>query len=147
MSANMNASSTYSPSYSPAYQPTLLLAARILLALVFIVIGWGHLTNYGGAVAYFTKWSFPMPAAAAVLAIVFELGGSILLVIGWKTRWAALALALYTLVALAVAHRYWTYEAAQMFNQYTHFYKNLAIIGGMLAVAAAGAGRYSIDRR
>jgi putative oxidoreductase len=146
MSANLNASSAYSHSHNAAYQPTMLLVSRILLSLVFVVIGWGHLTNFGGAVAYFTKWEFPMPQGAAVLAILFELGGGILLIIGWKARWAALALALYTFVALAVAHRYWTYDAAQMFNQYSHFYKNLAIVGGMLAIAAVGPGRYSVDK-
>jgi putative oxidoreductase len=146
VSANLNATSAYNIANNGAYQPSLLLAGRVLLALVFVVVGWGHLTNYGGAVGYFTKWAFPMPEVAAVLAILFELGGGILLIIGWKTRWAALALALYTLVALAVAHRYWTYEAAQIFNQFSHFYKNLAIVGGMLAIAAVGPGRYSIDK-
>jgi len=141
MSANLNAATS-----AGAYSSSLLLAARLLLAAVFIVIGWGHLTNYAGAVAYFTKWSFPMPEGAAVLAILFELVGGILLVIGWKARWAALALALYTFVALAVAHRYWTYDAAQAFNQLSHFYKNLAIVGGMLALAAVGPGRYSLDK-
>jgi|SRR5688572_27530355 putative oxidoreductase len=146
MSANLNATRAYSPTTSAAYQPAVLLVSRILLALVFVLIGWGHLTNYSGAVAYFTKWSFPMPEIAAVLAILFELGGGVLLIIGWKARWAAVALALYTFVALAVAHRYWTYEAAQVFNQYSHFLKNLAIIGGMLAIVAVGPGRYSIDK-
>ena len=147
MSANVEATSgAYNPALNAQYQAPLLLACRILLALVFVFIGWGHLTNYAGAVAYFTKWEFPVPQGAAVLAILFELGGGILLVIGWKTRWAALALALYTLVALAVAHRWWTYDAAQSFNQYSHFLKNLAIIGGMLVLAAIGPGRYSVDK-
>ena len=146
MSANVETTTAYSPSLSPQYQASFLLVGRILLALVFVFIGWGHLTNYAGAVAYFTKWEFPVPQGAAVLAILFELGGGILLIIGWKTRWAALALALYTLVALAVAHRFWTYDAAQTFNQYSHFLKNWAIIGGMLVVAAIGPGRYSVDK-
>lgn len=147
MSTNVEAATgAYSPGLNAQYQATLLLAGRILLALVFVLIGWAHLTNYAGAVAYFTKWEFPVPQGAAALATLFELGGGILLIVGWKARWAALALALYTLVALAVAHRWWTYDAAQAFNQYTHFLKNLAIIGGMLVLAAVGPGRYSVDK-
>jgi len=147
MSTNMQATTpSYTRASNPQYEATLLLVGRILLALVFVLIGWGHLMNYSGAVAYFTKWEFPMPQGAAALAILFELGGGALLVIGWKARWAALALALYTLVALAVAHRWWTYDAAQNFNQYSHFLKNLSIIGGMLCIAAMGPGRYSVDK-
>ena len=146
MSANMNASLGYSSVYSPGYSASLMLIGRVLIALLFVVFGYLKLTNFGGTVGYFTKWGFPVPQVTAVIAIIFELGFGILLAVGWKTRWWAFALALYTAIAAAVAHRYWTYEAAQMFGQMSFFYKNLAIIGGLLLLAAVGPGRYSVDK-
>lgn len=147
MSANLNATTTpYTPAYNAAFSQTVLLAGRILIALLFIVFGYLKLTNFGGTVGYFTKWGFPMPEVTTVVAIVFELGFGVLLAIGWKTRWWAWALALYVVIAAAVAHRYWTYEPAQVFAQMSFFYKNLAIVGGLLYIAAMGPGRYSVDK-
>jgi len=146
MSANLNVPSAYTAAYNPAYNATVLLVGRVLLALLFVYFGYLKLMSFGGTVGYFTKWEFPMPQVAAVLAVIFELGGGILLLIGWKTRWAAWALALYVVIATAVAHRFWTYEAAQVFNQTSHFFKNVSIIGGLLCIAAMGPGRYSVDK-
>ena len=146
MSANLNTSLGYSPTYSPAYSASLMLIGRILIAALFVVFGYLKLTNFGGTVGYFTKWGFPVPQATAVVSIIFELGFGVLLAVGWKTRWWAWALALYTAIAAAVAHRYWTYEAAQVFGQMSFFYKNLAVVGGLLLLAAVGPGRYSVDK-
>jgi putative oxidoreductase len=137
----------YGTSVNPQYQATLLLVGRILIALIFVWFGYLKLTNWDGSVQYFTKWGFAWaPALGAALAVIFELGGGILLVIGWKTRWVALALFVYLLVATFIVHTYWSYEAAQRFNQMSHFYKNVAIMGAMLCLAAAGPGRYSVDK-
>ena len=146
MSANLNASLGYSPTYSPAYSASLMLLGRVLIAALFVVFGYLKLTNFGGTVGYFTKWGFPVPQVTSVVAIIFELGFGVLLAVGWKTRWWAWALAIYTAIAAAVAHRYWTYEAAQVFGQMSFFYKNLAIVGGLLVLAAVGPGRYSVDK-
>lgn len=146
MSANVNAASSYAGS-STQYAPLAALVGRILIAALFIVFGYMKLMNFGGTVNYFAKWGFPVPAATAAVAIVFELGFGVLLAIGWKTRWWAWALALYTVIATAVAHRFWTYEAAQAFVQTSFFYKNLAIVGALLYIASFGPGPVSVDRR
>ena len=148
MSANLDATKiTYSPAFNPQYQATLLLVGRILLAALFVWFGYLKLTNWGGTMGYFAKWGFAWsPVTGALLAIIFEFGGGILLLIGWKTRWVALALFVYVLIATLIVHTYWTYEAAQRFNQMSHFYKNIAIMGGMLITAAVGPGRYSVDK-
>ena len=147
MSTNVNAAAApYLAASNPSYTATLLLVGRILVALLFVVFGYMKLANFGGTVNYFTKWGFPLPQATAVVAIVFELGFGILLAVGWKTRLWAWALAVYTVIAAAVAHRYWTYEAAQVFAQTSFFYKNLSIVGGLLIIAAVGPGRYSVDK-
>lgn len=146
MSANMNGRTAYTATYNPTYHSTVLLAGRILMALLFLIIGFQKLMGYAGTVAYFAKLGFPVPELTAVVAIIFELGGGILLIIGWRTRWVAWLLVLYVVIATAVAHRYWTYDAAQTLNQTYHFYKNVSIIGGLLYIAAMGAGRYSVDK-
>jgi putative oxidoreductase len=82
----------------------------------------------------------------AWLAVVIEIGGGLMIVAGWKTRWAAWALVLYVVIATAVAHRFWTYEAAQVFGQTSNFFKNVSIIGGLVYLAAIGPGRLSVDK-
>lgn len=146
MSQYLNATSSYGPSYSASCNTTIVMLGRVLMALLFVYFGYVKMMNFGGSVGYFTKWGFPMPAVMAALAVIFELGGGLMLLVGWKTRWAAWALALYVIIATAVAHRFWTYEAAQAFNQTSHFFKNVSIIGGLIYIAGVGAGRYSIDK-
>ena len=146
MSTNLNATNPYGSTLAPAYSPTVLLAGRVLVALLFVYFGYMKLMSFGGSVGYFTKWGFPAPQVMAALAVLFELGFGLLLLAGWKTRWMAWALAIYVVIATAVAHRFWTYEAAQAFNQTSHFFKNVSIIGGLLCIAAVGPGRYSLDK-
>ena len=132
---------------TPAYNPYVPLAARLLMAAIFLVFGTRKVLAFAGTVAYFTKLGFPAPEAMAVLAVIIELGGGILLVIGWKTRWVAWLLALFVLIAMLMAHRYWEFDAAQYANQMTHFFKNVCIIGGLMMVAAFGPGPISVDKR
>ncbi|OGA08863.1 MAG: hypothetical protein A3D95_00990 [Betaproteobacteria bacterium RIFCSPHIGHO2_12_FULL_69_13] len=128
-------------------QATMFLASRILLSLLFIVSGARAAMFFPGSAAYFASLGFPAPEATAVLAILIELGGGLLLVAGWKTRWVAWLLVAFVAIATATAHRFWEFDAAQFNNQLNHFLKNLAVIGGLLYVAAQGAGRFSIDAR
>jgi putative oxidoreductase len=146
MSANLNATTAYGSPYNTSTQATLLLVGRVLMALLFVYFGYLKLMNFGGSIGYFAKWGFPLPQVTAAVAVIFELGGGILLLAGWKTRWVAWALALYVVIATAVAHQFWTYEAAQAFNQTSHFFKNVSIIGGLVYIAGMGPGRYSIDK-
>jgi putative oxidoreductase len=129
------------------YNPLLPLVARILMGALFVVAGFGKLTAFSGTAGYLAKLGFPAPEAMAVLAIIFELGGGILLIIGWQARWAAWALVLFTLIATFAAHRFWDFEAAQRTMQMTQFLKNLAVTGGLLMVACFGAGSASVDKR
>jgi putative oxidoreductase len=124
-----------------------LLVGRILLSLVFLNAGYRKLMAVAASAGYFGKLGFPMPEVLVWVAIAVELGGAILLIIGWKTRWAAWLLALFTLVATFAAHRFWEVDAAQYANQMNHFMKNIAIIGGFIIVAATGPGALSVDGR
>ena len=124
-----------------------LLFGRILLALVFLVAGVRKIMAPAASAGYLAKLGFPAPEVMVWVAIAFELGGAILLILGWKTRWGALALALFTLIATFAAHRFWEFDAAQYANQMNHFLKNLAIVGGMIILAATGPGPLSVDGR
>jgi putative oxidoreductase len=123
-----------------------LLIARVLIAAVFLVFGVRSILGFAGSVGYFTKLGFPAPEAMVVLAIIIQLVGGGLLVAGWKTRWAAWLLVAYVVIATIMAHRYWEYDAAQYVPQMTNFFKNVAIIGGLMVVACFGPGRHSIDK-
>ncbi len=122
------------------------LVGRILLALIFIASGFGKITGFEGTVGYIASKGLPLPQLGAIIAIIVELGGGILLVIGYKARWAALTLAIYTLAAGIIFHNYWAAEAAQKMAQQINFWKNISITGGMLMVFALGPGRYSVDK-
>ncbi len=128
------------------YHPLVLLAGRVLIASVYLVAGVRKLMGFAGTVGYFTKLGFPAPEFVTVLAIIIEIGGGLLLVFGWKTRWAAWLIALFTLIAAFAAHRFWEVDPAQYANQMNHFLKNMAIIGGLIFVATFGPGRASVDK-
>ncbi len=127
-------------------QPLAALAARILLAVIFVISGFGKITGFDGTVGYIASKDLPMAQLVAIGSIVVELGGGILLAIGYKARWAALALAVFTLLAAILFHNFWAVEAAQKMGQQINFLKNVAIAGGMLMVFAFGPGRMSVDK-
>jgi putative oxidoreductase len=124
-----------------------MLVGRILLALIFLVAGYRKLMAVAGSAGYFAKLGFPMPEVMVWVAIAIELGGAILLIVGWKTRWVAWLLALFTVIAAFAAHRFWEVDAAQYANQMNHFLKNIAIVGGFIILAATGPGALSVDGR
>lgn len=122
------------------------LVGRVLLALIFIIAGYGKITGFEGTVGYIQSAGLPAPQLAAVVAIIVELGGGIMLVIGWKARWAAAALFIFTLVAGIFFHAFWSSPADQVMMQQIQFMKNLAIMGGMLYIIVYGSGPLSVDR-
>ena len=124
----------------------LPLAGRLLIAALFLVAGIRKVMMFSMSVGYFTKLGFPMPEVMTVIAIAIEIGGALALILGWKTRGAALLLALFTVIATFMAHRFWEFDAAQQANQLNHFLKNAAIVGGLLFVAASGPGRLSVGK-
>jgi putative oxidoreductase len=131
---------------NPNIQNTAALVGRVLLALIFIQAGFGKIGGYDGTAAYMAGKGLPMIGVLLPLTILVELGAGLALAVGFKARWAALALAVFTLLAGLLFHNFWAVEAAQKMAQQTQFMKNLAIAGGMLMVFAFGPGRFSVDR-
>lgn len=130
-----------------SFQDGLALIGRILVASLFIPAGFGKLMGFAGTVGYITSVGLPLPEVGAVAAIVVEIGFGIAFLLGWKTRWVALALAAFTVVSAVFFHNFWAVPEAQKMMMQIHFFKNMAIAGGLLAFSALGAGKISIDRR
>ena len=125
----------------------LVLVGRVLLALIFVTSGYGKLAGLEGTAGYIASAGLPWPTALAAAAGLFELLAGLALVVGFKARWAALALGAFTLLASLLFHAYWAAPADQQFVQQLMFMKNLAIAGGLFIVAALGADRLAFDAR
>ncbi|UCH18581.1 MAG: DoxX family protein [Burkholderiales bacterium] len=128
-------------------QAISLVIARILLAVIFVVSGFGKFANLAGTAGYIASAGLPLPQVLAVAAAALEVIGGVLLIVGWQARGAALALAGFTLVASLLFHNFWALPAEQQFMQQLMFMKNLAITGGLLFVFGAGPGGLSFDAR
>lgn len=126
-------------------QDLLLLAARLLLGAIFVESGFGKLMNLGGFAGSLEGQGLPMPMLLAALGAAVECFGGLAIVLGAWTRLAAAALIVFTIMATLIAHRYWAYPPEAQGMQRIQFMKNLAIIGGFLALIASGAGRFSMD--
>jgi len=132
---------------SNVLQNTFNLAARVLMAALFLPAGIGKLTGFAGTVGYISSVGLPLPAVGAALALGVEIVGSLALLAGFGTRIAAVVLAAFTLVASFFFHAYWSVPADQVFVTQLLFFKNIAVVGGLLAMAANGAGEWSLDAR
>ena len=128
-------------------KPSIVVVGRVLLALMFVLSGFGKLGNIAGTAGYIASGGLPAATALAVLVGLFEVLAGLALAIGFKARWAALGLALFTLLASLLFHQFWTAPAGQQMVQQLMFMKNLAIAGGMFMVAALGAGPLALDAR
>ena len=130
-----------------AVKDPLLLVARILMMLLFLVFGSQKLTAFGGTMGYFGNLGVPMPAIATCIAIAVELGVGTAIILGLFTRPLAIVLAIYTIVVALIGHPVWTLSGADQINAEINFFKNVSIMGGLFVLFITGAGRYSLDSR
>jgi putative oxidoreductase len=125
---------------------TANLIGRILIASLFLPAGVSKLMSFDGTVAYFTSLGMAIPSLMTIGVIAIEILGGLALILGYKTRIAAVVLALFTIGASIIGHAYWAAPADQAFVTKLLFYKNMAIVGGLLILAAVGAGQLSVDK-
>ena len=124
----------------------VLLLGRVAIALMFVTSGAEKFLSLPGTAAAVASKGLPYADVLAVAAATLELIGGLLVIAGWQTRIAALALAVFTAIAGYFFHDFWHYPPGPEYtNNMFHFMKNLSIIGGFLMLAAVGAGRYSFD--
>jgi putative oxidoreductase len=124
------------------YTPSTAALGRLLIAVIFLVSGLGKIAAPAMTQGYIASAGLPAPALAYLVAIVIEVGGGALLVVGFQTRLVALIMAVFS-VATAVGFHH---DFADQ-NQMIHFLKNIAMAGGLLQVVAFGAGAFSLDGR
>lgn len=138
----MSTSDSVAGSGTAASAPVVVLAGRVLLSILFIVAGFSKLTSIAGTAAFFGNIGLPMPTVTAIIVGLVEFLGGLAILVGFKTRIAAIVLALFVLGATVVAHLDFSQPGNALMLQ-----KNLGLVGGFLFLAVLGAGRFSIDAR
>ena len=123
------------------------LVGRILLSLMFLMSGLSKFSGLEGTAGYIASKGLPMPQVLALLAAVVEFVAALMVIVGWRARWGALALIVFTLLASFLFHNFWARPEAQKMMQQQAFMKNMAAIGGLLLVFAFGPGPLSLDAR
>lgn len=131
---------------SSRFRDEIILVARILLVLLFLIFGWGKITGFSGTVGYMAHSGLPLPWAAATVAIVVEVFVSLAILAGIWTGPLALVMAAYTLATAFIGHPYWTMSGMAAFEAEINFFKNVSIVGGFLLLFVTGPGRYALRR-
>ncbi|WP_392397221.1 DoxX family protein [Pseudomonas corrugata] len=121
---------------------SVALSGRILLSAIFLLSGVSKISASAGMIAYIESVGLPFPSLALAIAILVEVGGGIALILGYRTRLVAAGLALFSVATALAFHNQLGDQ-----NQFIHFFKNIAMAGGLLQVVAFGAGRFSLDAR
>ena len=124
------------------YSDQAALIGRVLYSLMFLLFGLVKITAYANSVSHMSSLGLPAPSLVTSLAIVIEVGGGLLMLVGYQTRIVSLGLAIYVLVAALIAH-----SQLGDTDHFQFFMRNIAIIGGSLAFFAFGGGSYSLDAR
>lgn len=123
----------------------ILLLARVLLMLLFVLFGWQKMNGFDGTVSYMSSSGLPLPSISAAVAVIIELFLGLLLLLGLLTKPVALVLALYSFITAFIGHAYWNFSGMEQYVAMINFYKNMGLTGGFLLMFIDGAGKYSVD--
>lgn len=128
-------------------QNALALAARVFFVALFLPEGIGKISGFGGIVEYISSAGLPFPALGACIAVAVEVGGSLALLAGFKTRPAAAVMAIFTVAAAVFFHKFWAVSGDDAVVEHIMFFKDLSIAGGLGLLVAFGAGGWSMDSK
>jgi putative oxidoreductase len=129
------------------FQNPLALAARVLMALLFLPEGINKINGFSGTAGYIAAAGLPLPELGVALAVVVEVGGSLSLLVGFQARWVALIMAIFTVATGFFFHQFWAVPLDQAMLEHIMFFKDMAIAGGLLMIVAFGAGSWSVDAK
>ena len=135
---------SYTDKLAAQWTDFLLLVGRVLMGWIFISSGWRKLMDIPGFVKTMPRRG--LPDFLGYVAPPVEFIGGIFLLLGFATRYTALVMLLFVIIASFSSHRYWSVEPAQYANQNSHFWKNVSMKGGLVLMFITGAGRYALDR-
>jgi putative oxidoreductase len=124
------------------YSDQAALIGRLLYSLMFLLFGFVKITAYTHSVGHMSSLGLPAPSLVVLLAIIIEVGGGLLMLVGYQTRIVSLGLAIYVLVSALIAH-----SQLGDTNHFQYFMRDIAIVGGSLAFFAFGGGAYSLDAK
>lgn len=122
------------------------LLGRIMITAIFLKSGFEKTIGFSAVAAGMAKKGMPFAEALLVGAIVFQIAGGLMVLFGWKARWGALLLIIFTIPTTLIFHDFWNVEGGEYRRQLTHFMKNLAILGGLFVVMGLGSGPLSLDK-
>ena len=122
------------------------VVGRVLLASIFVLSGFNKINGFAGTAGYMASKGLPMSDVLLVITIIVELGGGILIMVGWQARWAATAIFLFLVPVTIIFHHPWGVDPTKLQMEMIMFMKNLAIMGGMLYIVAFGSGPYSLRK-
>jgi putative oxidoreductase len=134
---------SYTDGLAAAWQDFLLLVGRVMIGWIYIQSGWRKLTDVPAFVKTMPRRD--LPEFLGYVAPPVEFLGGIALVLGFATRYAALLLLLFTIIATLSSHRWWNFPEAQQTNQHSHFWKNVTMMGGLVVLFVTAGGRLSVD--
>lgn len=121
------------------------LLARTLIVALFLISGLHKLGNFEQTAAMMANKGLPMVDMLLILSIFIEIGGALMVLLGWHARLGALGLALWLIPVTLIYHAFWQMPPDQAQMQMNHFMKNVAILGALIQVMLHGAGRFSVD--
>jgi len=145
-SSNMPSSTpvlSYSDGPDAAWQDFLLLVGRVMIGWIFIQSGWRKLMDVPALVKTMPRRD--LPEFQGYVAPPVEFLGGIAILLGCATRYAALLILLFTIIATLSSHRWWNFPEAQRTNQHSHFWKNVTMMGGLVLLFVTAGGRFSVD--
>jgi len=126
---------------------SMTVVGRVLLTLIFLVAATGKLLDFNGTVQHLASKGVPLPQFLLAVAIALEIGGALLVLVGFHARLGALMLILFLIPTTFVIHNFWAVDGNQRIVEMLQFLKNMAILGGLLLIGAYGAGPLSLDVR
>ena len=130
-----------------SYNGLAILLGRLALGAIYVQGGFSKLAHLGAFASSLADKGLPAAFPLAAIGAAVEFFGAVFIVLGLKTRYVALLMIAFTAAASLISHHFWDFEGPARAMQYVQFMKNLSIIGGFIALFAAGPGPYSLDRR
>jgi putative oxidoreductase len=138
---------SYAGRISAQWQDFLILVARVMIGLIYVLSGWGKVSGLDSFILSLERRNVPAATVLGYVGAATEFFGGVAIMLGLGTRYAALAIFIFTIMATIIGHRYWeAADPAFRRTQQTQLLKNVTMMGGLILLFITGGGRFSLDR-